>query len=146
MAARRRAGRREGDESGLAVVELLLWVLAIGAMLDFVVFCAQVPKARAQVDKAAIAAAQEASVHRSPEAARAAALSVAVANLDQDGVACLNPDVGVDASDWQPGGLVRVTVACDLDVSALQLLPFPGRQRVTTSFVAPIDTHKVLAG
>jgi hypothetical protein len=137
---------RTPDEWGSAVLELLLVVLpAIAAVADLIVYTNRVPTVRAEVDKAAKAAAQEASVHRSPSTAQAAARAIAADNLELNHVPCDDVTVTLDTSDWRAGGLVRADISCSVSTSDLQWLPFPGRQVVASSFVAPIDSHKDLS-
>lgn len=137
-------GRLYRSDDGHIVLELLMLVTLLAALVDVVVYSNRVPRVRAQVDKAAKSAAQEASVHRSPAVARASALEIASENLSLNGVHCDDVEVHVDTSDWRPGGLVRTDVSCLIETSDLQWLPFPGRRLVESSFLAPIDTHKVL--
>lgn len=133
------------DEYGSAVLELLLVVLPIiAAVANLLVYTTRVPTVRAEVDKAAKVAAQEASVHRLASVARSAAREIAARNLELNHIACDDITVTLDATDWRPGGLVRTEVSCVVSTSDLQWLPFPGRQVVTSFFVAPIDFHKDL--
>jgi Flp pilus assembly protein TadG len=110
-------------------VLFMLLLVGVGRIVD----------AQSQVDGAARDGARAASIARDPGTAGALAEPAVDANLKGK---CNGPVVvQTDTSQWrQPGGQVKVTVSCDLDLTSLSLLKVPGSKTLTGSAVAPIDT------
>lgn len=91
------------------------------------------------VTHAAAVAARAASLERDPAAAAAAAQSTAAATLAAAGTSCTGgPSVAVSASSWAPGGVVSVTVTCD--VAGIAAVGASGRS-VSSSARATIDRY-----
>lgn len=120
----RRAGRAisrvvvrvRRDARGAAEVAALVVVvpLALGTVLVFVYFGRQGVAAEG-VTHAAAVAARAASMERSAGEASSAAQSVAATTLSAAGTSCAGgPNVSVGATDWAPGGVVTVTVTCQV--------------------------------
>jgi Tfp pilus assembly protein PilV len=108
-----------------AVIGLAVLVVMLGRSVD----------ARAQAQSAAEAAAQAATLERSPGAADAAARRVAAAMLvDRD--SCSTPSVRVDTSAFRPGGEVRVAIECHASARGIEVV-----QRSAKSFAAEAVAH-----
>lgn len=110
LVRRLRETRGSGDVAAICVVVPLAFAL----VLLFVYFGRQGVAAEG-VTHAAAVAARAASMEHDVGSARAAAQSAAAATLAEEGMACAGgPGVGIDASGWQPGGVVVVTVTCQV--------------------------------
>lgn len=105
------------DDRGDSDVAALIIVVPLGfaLVLLFVVFGRQGVAAEG-VTHAAAVAARAASMERSPDEAQIAAITVAAATLSTAGTSCVGgPSVAVSASAWEPGGVISVTVVCQVD-------------------------------
>ncbi len=146
MAARPGVAPRCRAYSGSVAVELvLLSPLAILFLLLGVGLGRDV-QARSDVAAAARAGAEAAAVATDPSAAQAAAAGVALPAARNEGLSCASMNVSTDTSDFVPGGVVRVHVACTLRLSDLDLPGFPGSVTVTASGSAPIDPYREVEG
>jgi Flp pilus assembly protein TadG len=114
---RRLAGRLRRDDCGDGDVAAMVVVipLAFGLMLLFVMLGRQGVAAEG-VTHAAAVAARAASMERNTGDAHAAATTAAASTLSQAGTSCTGgPSVAVSASTWDAGGVVSVTVTCQID-------------------------------
>jgi len=134
-----------GDEGSVAA-EVAIAIPVLVAVLLFVgVLVARGVDARLRLDDAAHQAARAASLTRTPAAATSAAQQAATASLAHAGVDCADPTVTVDTSDFQPGGMVTVTVSCRLHLSPAAALLATGDQRTLTATASsPIDTYRAV--
>jgi len=92
--------------------------------------------ARAAADAVAVAG----SAGDSQQVAVAAAMPV-LASLHS----CVAPIVTVDSNSVVPGGEVRVSVTCHVDLSDLLVPGFPGSATVQAVQVAVIDPYRTIA-
>lgn len=136
------ANHRRSDEGSIAV-ETVVLVPLLMLLLLAAIGLGRLEYARLQVDDASAAAARAASLARSPETAQAAAQ----AELDRDvragGTSCRRRQVTVDVSEFRPGGTVKVTVTCHVDLSDLAgvgSLPLPATLGSTS--VSPVDVFR----
>lgn len=136
--------RLRRDVRGATDVAALVVIvpLAFGVVLVFMYFGRQGVAAEG-VTHAAAVAARAASMERSPGAASSAAQSVAATTLSASGMSCVGgPSVSVGATDWAPGGVVTVTVTCqvagisDIGASSRSL---SGSARATIDFFRGYD-------
>ena len=136
--------RLRHDVRGATDVAALVVVvpLALGVVLVFMFFGRQGVAAEG-VTHAAAVAARAASMERTAGAASAAAQSMAASTLSAAGMSCAGgPGVSVGATDWAPGGVVTVTVTCevagisDIGASARTL---SGSARATIDFFRGFD-------
>ena len=81
-------GRPRGREAGNAALELVILAPVIVLLICMVIAAGRVAIAKGSVDAAARDAARQASIARSPDAARAAAIASARAELAGDGLNC----------------------------------------------------------
>ena len=145
MTGRRRSLRlrQRGDgESGAVATELVLLTPLLIVMLLFVVALGRLAGARLDVDGAAAQAARAASIARDPATASAMAQQTATAALGSDGVTCANLSVNTDTSQFEPGGLVAVTVTCTVGLSDLTGLRLPASESVTSTASSVIDSYR----
>jgi Flp pilus assembly protein TadG len=107
--------RRDCRGGGDIAAMITVVPLGIGLVLLFVVFGRQGVAAE-EVTHAAGVAARAASMERSAGAAQSAASAAATATLAEAGTSCAGgPSVAVSASSWDAGGVVTVTVTCQID-------------------------------
>lgn len=159
MTRRYRAGRGEhgderrgvprGREAGNAALELVILAPVIVLLICMVIAAGRVAIAKGSVDAAARDAARQASIARSPDAARAAAIASARAELAGDGLNC-NPRVFVDTSQFgtplgQPAS-VSATVFCRVSLSGLVLPGLPGSLPLSFTFRSPLDPFRGRTG
>jgi Flp pilus assembly protein TadG len=133
------AGRRE---AGSAAVELTLLAPFAVLLLLFVVAAGRQIQARMQVDDAAQTAARAATTARSPTQAATAARAAVAAGLTGTAASCRDPAVTVDTSDFRPGGAVRASVACTVDLGGLTGLRLPGSRQIRSTATAIIDLYR----
>jgi Flp pilus assembly protein TadG len=106
----RRDERGNGDVAAMIVVV----PLALALVLVFVLFGRQGVAAE-EVTHAAAVAARAASMERDAGAAQSAAAAAASVTLAEAGRSCAGgPSVAVSASSWEAGGVVSVTVTCQV--------------------------------
>ncbi|MBT0774211.1 hypothetical protein KIH74_35025 [Kineosporia sp. J2-2] len=117
----------------LAVVIVLALCLGSGAGILVL--------ADGRVSAAAAAAARAASQQSRPQAADTAARQAAAATLDQAGTTC-TPDVRVDTSHFEPGGVVEVSVRCRVELAGLALAGFPAHRDLHATARAPLEQHR----
>jgi Flp pilus assembly protein TadG len=136
------AARDRGAAEALGLV--LIAPVAIGLAV-LVVFLSRQVDARAQVRTAAESAAQAAAQERSPAAAEIAARQVVDAMLT-DPDTCASPNVDVEPREFRPGGLVTVTVSCDVSARGIELLapsdPESPSRRLWATATATIDLFR----
>jgi Flp pilus assembly protein TadG len=122
-------------------VELLLLTPVLFALLTFLVGLGRAADARGRLTGAVRDAARTASLAPTPRAATDNAQRAALADLIGAGLECRDPQVRTDTRAFRPGGQVRVTIRCTLDLGALVLSALPGRTTLTSTAVVPLDTY-----
>jgi Flp pilus assembly protein TadG len=134
--------RRERHDGGTLTVELVLLTPLLLAFLMFVVGLGRLAETRGLVDGAARDAARAASLTRTPDAAVVAAEHAATVDLAGAGLHCASVRVSTDTSRFQPGGQVRVTVACTADLKALTGIGLPTSKTLSAASTAPLETYR----
>jgi Flp pilus assembly protein TadG len=137
--ARRTPHRGDG---GAASIELVLLTPVLLALLLLVVAGGRLASARAKVDGAARDAARAATIARSPSGARAVANATVGERLQTGGVECRQLTVDLDTTQFRPGGEVKATVTCVVDLADLTLLGIPGTRSITTVAVETVDAYR----
>ena len=137
---RRIASDRRGNGDVAAMIVVV--PLALGLVLVWVWFGRQGVAAEG-VTHAAAVAARAASQQRSAGDAAGAAQAAATSTLAEEGTACAGgPAVAVSASEWAPGGVVSVTVTCQItgigDIGAAS-------RSVESTAYSTIDFHRTFA-
>jgi Flp pilus assembly protein TadG len=130
--------RSERHEHGSMAVEAVLLAPVMLIFLLFIVGAARIVEARGEVDGAARDAARAASIQRDFGAAGSAAVQTAK-ELDCAGG---GPSVSLSGSDWIEGGSVRVTIGCDVDLSAVSGFGFAPTLHMTGTSVVPLETFR----
>lgn len=138
----RRTGRSRTD-AGLGTVELVLLVPAIVLAVLLVVAVGRVEQARLQVTGAARDAARAASLTRGVPAAQVAAQTAAEVALAAESVTCTGgPSISVDASRFEPGGVVDVTVTCTTRLGDLGFPSLPATKTLTATAASPLEQYR----
>jgi Flp pilus assembly protein TadG len=134
-----RAGERGALTTELAVI---MFPFLVGC-LALVVFAGRVAEAEGDVQSAAQEAARAATLTGDPVAAETMARSVATANLATARVDCARGiAIQVDATAFNPGGLVTVTVTCTADFSDIAYLKVPGSRAFTATATEVVDVYR----
>jgi Flp pilus assembly protein TadG len=134
---------RGGPDDGSAVVETVVLTPILIAVLLAAVMAGRFESARLHVDTAASNAARAASLARSLAGAEAAGLAEAHRSLADAGVACPTPRVTVDTAQFRPGGVVKVSLTCQVDVGDLAGMGFlPLNTAIAKTAVAPVDRYR----
>lgn len=132
------------SERGALSVEfsIIASIFFIG-FLVLVVYAGRAGQASNDVRSAAHEAARSASLAGSSGDATAAAQATATANLLESGLTCVDGTVvGVDTTNFVPGGWVTVTISCTTRLSDLAVLNVPGSRTYTFSASEIIDVAR----
>lgn len=133
--------RRHGQQ-GSATTELVLLTPVLLLLLGFVVFAGRVGGIQQEVLTAADEAARAASLRGDADAARAAAVDAAEANLADAGVSCHQLTVDGDTSQFRRGGQVRVTVTCAVGLDDVAFAGLPGQRTFSATSTEIIDVFR----
>ncbi len=165
---RRRAGRpltadrsdRPAAQRGSVSVEVAILAPAFIALIVFAGFAGRTAIANEAIDAAAHDAARAASISRTANDARTAALRAAQTRLNWEGISCTGqPTVtfagrvagraqSFNAAFTSPLGTdaaVVVTVSCQVSMANLRISILPGMPRtkqVQATFTSPLDRYR----
>ena len=135
-----------GGDTGSITLELTILTPAILLLLGLVVVAGRIEIANQAIDGASQAAAREASLARTPQAARAAATRAATENLAAHNLHCTGVTVSVDTAGFAVavGTPAQVTarVTCTLDLGDLSVPGVPGSRSLTSQSVSVLDTYR----
>lgn len=142
----RRAGhgkrRPSIGETGSATLEAIVLAPALVAIVAFAIAAGRLAVASSAIDAAARDAVRQASISRTPDQARTAALSSAMAALAEEGLTC-TPRVSIDVSGLsRPVGTtatVGADVTCDVALNDLGLPMLPATVTLRSHALSPID-------
>jgi len=127
-------------------LELTILTPAILLLLGLVIVAGRIEIANQAIDGASQAAAREASLARTPQAARAAATRAAAENLAAHNLHCTGVTVSVDTAGFAVavGTPAQVTarVTCTLDLGDLSVPGVPGSRSLTSQSVSVLDTYR----
>ena len=141
MNAGRVPRRLRGDEGSVTAELVIITPVAI-ALLCLIALVGRSTTARAQVEGAARDAARVASFARDPRSAALAAQESADVTLSTTSVRCARSQVTADVSSFGPGGQVKVSVTCDIELSDLGLIGMSGTRTLAATSVEPIDLYR----
>ncbi len=130
------------NERGSVSVEVAVIAPAFIFLMLLVVFAGKVSEADGNVERAAAEGARAASLRQDPGAAIDDAEAAVEANLAHAGVPCTDLTIGVDTSNFEPGGTVAVAVTCQASMADVTLLGVPGTRTFTATSVEVIDTYR----
>jgi Flp pilus assembly protein TadG len=136
---------RSGD-GGVVALETAVMAVAFVFLLGLLVAAGRVMLARGVADTAAHAAAREASLALSPDAAQRAANDAARTSLQGSGLRCAGMQVSVNPSGLSaPIGqesTVTATVSCTVALSDITLPGLPGAKTLTSRFTSVVDPYR----
>ena len=130
------------SERGSVSVEVAVIAPAFIFLMLLVVFAGKISEADGNVERAAAEGARAASLRQDPGVAIADAEAAVEANLAHAGVPCTDLTIGVDTSNFEPGGTVAVAVTCQASMADVTLLGVPGTRTFTATSVEVIDTYR----
>lgn len=130
------------NQRGMAAIELTLLAPVLVVILLFVVGLGRMAHARQQIESVAADSARAASLQPDKASAAAAAKSAASQSLGDAGVSCTNLSVAVDATRFEPGGVLRVVVSCRAALGDVALAGFPGSRVFTARSSVPIESYR----
>ena len=132
------------DERGSVALELAILAPALLLLLGALVFAGRVQTSSASVEQAARAAARDASLARTADAARATAFASAERELNNSD--CVSTDVAVDTAGFAaPIGTdaaITVTVTCTVSLADLAIPGLPGTHTMAGQATSPIDRYR----
>lgn len=136
---------RPGD-GGSATIELAILAPVLLTLIAVAIAAGRLTAAHTGVNHAAAAAARQASLARTADAARAAATRVAIDDLTQQGITCHPLQVTVSTAGFattvgQPAQ-VRAHISCGLSLADLSVPGLPGDRVVTGDAVSVLDTWR----
>ena len=132
--------RTRGDGGSLTVELVVITPVLVVLALAMVVF-GRVSQSRQEVVEASRAGAQAAVLSNAGSAQWGAAVDAAVGISDQSR-SCAHPKITADVSHFHPGGYVKVTVVCHVELSDVAFPGMPGSTTVQASATAPIDPYR----
>jgi Flp pilus assembly protein TadG len=139
--------RRQVGEEGSASLELAIIAPVLLVLLALVIMGGRFAMASTAITGVAGAAARDASLARTPAAARAAAVSGALATLADQNLHCQGaPSVQVDTTGFAaaPGtpASVTVDVTCVVVVNGLNVPGLPTTRTLHERAVSPLDSYR----
>ncbi len=135
---RRGTWRRRFGERGTMAVEIVLLAPVMMAFMMLVVAAGRYVSVRGDIEAASRDAVRAASLERSEGAAQSIAVDTALAAL-QDGADCQTAAL---SGDFVAGGMITVSLTCEVSYDGLGLIGLPGSKTVTIESSAPIDRYK----
>lgn len=142
----RLASLRTEPERGSAALELAILTPALLLLLALVVLAGRVQVASGAVEHAAATAARDASMARTVDAARTAALTAADRELAAQDIDCATTSVILDVAGFavpvgQPAA-VTATITCVVSLSDLAVPGVPGERALTSTATSAIDRFR----
>jgi len=142
-----RPGRAGVDRArGSATLEVVILTPAVLVLLALIVIAGRIQLAAGALEHAAASAAREASLARTPDAARAAATAVAHDALRGQDLRCTTQWVAVDVSGFaRPVGAaaqVTATVTCEVAFGDLAIPGLPGTKTLTAQATSALDRYR----
>ncbi len=138
----REHGRRLRDEDGSLIVEMVVIMPVLFVLVLILVVFGRVSEAHQQVVEAARAGAEAAAVLPNSESAQSGGPEAAAIGVFGQTHTCVHAQITTDLANFRPGGSVRVTVVCQVDLSDLSIPGVPGSTTVQATAVAPIDPYR----
>ncbi|NEA31505.1 pilus assembly protein [Streptomyces sp. SID13031] len=119
-------------------VEIVLLAPVMMAFMMLVVAGGRYVAVRGDIEAASRDAVRAASLERDVGTAQAAAVDTAIAAL-QHPDQCQDPEL---SGNFVSGGMITVTLTCEVSYDGLGLIGLPGTKRITISSSAPIDVYR----
>ncbi|KQY48008.1 TadE/TadG family type IV pilus assembly protein [Cellulomonas sp. Root137] len=135
---------RRREDRGSVTLELAIITPALILLLGTLVLAGRVQTTASAVEQAARSAARDASLARTPDAARAAARAAATRELAT--TACVATAVGLDTTGFAArvgqDGVVTATVTCTVNMADLAVPGLPGVRTMTAQATSPLDRYR----
>lgn len=132
------------EDRGSITLELAIITPALILLLGALVLAGRVQTTASAVEQAARSAARDASLARTPDAARAAARAAATRELAT--TACVATAVGLDTTGFAArvgqDGVVTATVTCTVNMADLAVPGLPGVRTMTAQATSPLDRYR----
>lgn len=119
-------------------VEIVLLAPLMLAFMMLVVAGGRYVAVRGDIEATTRDAVRAATLERDEASAVAAMQDITASSL-QDVGACSGPAL---SGNFAPGGMLTVTISCEVSYDGLGLIGLPGSKTVTISSSAPIDTYR----
>jgi Flp pilus assembly protein TadG len=133
-------------ERGSATLEAAILTPALILLIGLVVIAGRVQIAQSAVEHAASVAAREASLARTPGAARVAAAAAAGRDLTGQGITCAPSSVTLDSAGYAaPVGqaaTVSAAVTCTVAFDDLVVPGLPGSRNLTAHATSVLDRYR----
>lgn len=129
------------EDASIAVETAIVAPILLVLMM-LVVYAGRASQADADVRVAAARAARAASTAGDPADAVTLAEITADANLATAGIICQTASTTVDTDDFRAGGMVSVTVTCQVSNADIALLAVPGSRWSTATSTQVIDVRR----
>ena len=140
------ATNRARRDVGSITLELTILAPAVLALLGLVIVAGRIEIAGGAVEQASAAAAREASLARSPEAARQAAIQAARDNLNGQDLHCAELVVVIDTAGFAvPVGspaYVSARVSCTVELGDISVPGTPGSRTLTAETQSTLDRYR----
>ena len=130
------------SERGAAASTIILMTPIMLVLLWFVVFAGRMVTTQHDVTSAARDGARAAAVSGTADYGRLVALSAVEQTLRGAGVACANPQIDVNLSEFGAGGQVTVAVRCEVSIADVTSTWAPGTKTFEASSTAVVDTYR----
>lgn len=135
-----------GGERGSVTLELAIIAPALLLVLGALILAGRVQVSAGAVEQASRSAARDASLARTPDDARTAAVQAAERELAAAGVTCSSTGVEVDVTGFRaPLGqdaVVRVRVECSVSMDDLAIPGLPVSRTLSAEGVSPLDRYR----
>lgn len=136
----------QGDSRGSATIELAILTPALLILIGLAIAAGRLTTAHTAINHAAAAAARQASLQRTIDAARTAATSSATADLAQQGITCTSLHLDLNLTGFRtPVGQpaqVRALLTCQIPLADLAVPGMPGGHEVAGAAVSVLDTWR----
>lgn len=129
--------RLRGDRGSMAVEIVLLAPLMVAFMM-LVVAGGRYVAVRGDIEATTRDAVRAATLEKDEGRALAVVADITASSL-QDVGACSGPEL---SGNFVSGGMLTVTISCEVSYDGLGLIGLPGSKTVTISSSAPIDTYR----
>jgi Flp pilus assembly protein TadG len=135
-------GRSARTDRGSLTVELVVITPVLFLLAVMMVAFGRVSSCRQAIEESARAGAETAAIQPTSSAAVSSAAVAAAVGTSLGTRYCTHLRVTTDVGRFQPGGMVVVTVACQVGLSDLAIPGMPGETTVSESATAPIDPFR----
>ncbi len=130
------------SEDGSVAVETAIVAPALLALMLLIVYAGRAAQTDSDIRNAASHAARAASLVADVETAERVATATVEANLNTAGIICQQLRADVGTQSFGVGGVVTVTVACEVSNGDIALVGVPGTRWSRATSSQPIDQYR----